>query len=68
MVRLQLTLFSERTGAFLFRTFGGFLYVSTTLVYCLTGAIVHQRDTYNEYVFKYFDKYLHIYLFMKKVL
>ncbi len=52
MVGLQLILFSERTGAFLFRTFGGFLHVPTTQIYCLTGAILAWRDTYNEYVLK----------------
>ncbi len=30
MVRLQLILFPKITGAFLFRTFGGFLHVPTT--------------------------------------
>ena len=41
-VRLQLILFSKITGAFLFRTFGGFLHVPTTQIYCLTGAIISE--------------------------
>ncbi len=48
MVRLQLILFSKRTGAFLFRTFGGFLHVPTTQIYCLTGAMI--IETHNEYI------------------
>jgi hypothetical protein len=38
MIRLQLILFSKIAGAFLFRTFGGYLLVPTTQIYCLTGA------------------------------
>jgi hypothetical protein len=30
------------TGAFLFRIFGGFLYVPTTQIYCFTGAIISE--------------------------
>jgi hypothetical protein len=41
-VRLQLILFFTITRAFLFRTFGGFLHVPTTKVYCLTGAIISE--------------------------
>ncbi len=51
-VRLQLILFSKVTGAFLFRTFGGFLHVPTTQIYCLTGAIVSETHITNIYVFK----------------
>ncbi len=40
--RLQLILFSEITGAFLFRIFGGFLHVHTTQIYCRIGAIVSE--------------------------
>ncbi len=40
MVRRQLILFSKITGAFLLRTFGRFLHVPTTQIYCLTGAII----------------------------
>jgi len=35
-VRLQLIFFYKITGAFLFRTFGGFLHVPTTQIYFLT--------------------------------
>jgi hypothetical protein len=42
MVRLQLTLFSKRTRAFLFKTFGGFLHVPTSQIYCLTGAVISE--------------------------
>jgi hypothetical protein len=41
-LRLQLILFSKKTGAFLFRIFGGFLHVLTTQIYCLTGAIISE--------------------------
>ncbi len=47
MVRLQLILFSKRIGAFQFRTFGGFLHVPTTQIYCLTGAIISEKRTKN---------------------
>jgi hypothetical protein len=35
-------LFSKITGAFLFRTFGGFLHVPTLQIFCLTGAIISE--------------------------
>ncbi len=41
-VRLQLILFSKIIGAFWFRTFGGFLHVPTTQIYCLTGTIISE--------------------------
>ncbi len=48
---LQLILFSNRTGAFFFWTFGGFLHVPS-----YTDLLPHWRDTlrdtYNEYIFK----------------
>jgi hypothetical protein len=47
MVRLQLILFSKITGAFLFRTFGGFLYVPTKQICCLTGAIISEARMTN---------------------
>jgi hypothetical protein len=50
MVRLQLILFSQRTGTFLFRTFGGFLLVPTTQIYCLTGAIISETPYNNNTV------------------
>jgi hypothetical protein len=50
IVRLQLILFSKRTGAFLFRTFGGFLRVPTTQIYCLTGAILSETHITNKYL------------------
>jgi hypothetical protein len=37
-----LILFSKITDAVLFRTFGGFLHVPTTQIYCLTGAIISE--------------------------
>jgi hypothetical protein len=40
--RLQLILFPEITGEFLFRIFGGFLHVHTTQIYCLNGAIISE--------------------------
>ena len=43
-VRLQLILFSKITGAFLFRIF---LHVLTTLIYCLTGAIISETHITN---------------------
>ncbi len=50
-------LFSKITGAFLFRTFGGFLHLRTTQIYCLTGAIIGEtritnRYRYLPYIFK----------------
>jgi hypothetical protein len=45
--RLQLILFSKITGAFLFRTFGGFLHVPTTQIYCLTGAMISETHNNN---------------------
>jgi hypothetical protein len=50
MVRLQLILFSKRTGAFLFRTFVGFLHVPTTQIYCLNGAIISKARIANIYL------------------
>ncbi len=41
-VRLQLSLFSKITGAFLFQAFGGFLHVPITQTYCLTGTIISE--------------------------
>jgi len=54
MVRLQLILFSNITGTFLFRTFGGFLHVPTctTQIYWLSGAIISETRITNIY-FKY---------------
>jgi hypothetical protein len=49
-VRLQLILFSKITGAFLFRTFGGFLHVPATEIYCLTGAIISETRIRNIYL------------------
>jgi hypothetical protein len=48
MVILQLILFSS--GAFLFRTFGGFLHVPTTQINCLTGAIIRETHIPNIYL------------------
>jgi hypothetical protein len=58
MVRLQLILFSKMkmTGAFFCRTFGVFLHVPTTQIYCLTGAIISETHAYNEYIFKYYAR------------
>jgi hypothetical protein len=53
MVRLQLNLFSKRTGAFLFRTFGGFLLVPTTQIYCRSGAVTHITNIYRHYTASY---------------
>ncbi len=50
MVRLQLILFSKRTGAFQFRTFGGFVHVPSTQIYCLSGAIISQTHITNIYL------------------
>jgi hypothetical protein len=52
MVRLQLILFSKRTGAFLFRIFRRFLHEPTTSTqnYCLTGAIISETRTTNIYL------------------
>jgi hypothetical protein len=50
MVRLQLILFSERIGAVYFRTFGGFLRVPSTQIYCLTGAIISETRITNKYL------------------
>ncbi len=50
MVRLQLILFSKITGAFLFRTFGGFLHALTTQIYCLTGTIISETRITNIYL------------------
>ncbi len=41
-VRLQLILVSKITGAFVFRIFGGFLYLPTTQIHCLIGAIISE--------------------------
>jgi hypothetical protein len=49
---LQLILFSKITAAFLFRTFGGFLHVPTTHIYCLTDAIISETRITN--IFKYY--------------
>jgi hypothetical protein len=51
-VRLRLILFSKVTGAFLFRTFGRFLHVPTTQIYCLTGAIFSETHITNTYILK----------------
>ena len=50
MVRLQLILFSKITGAFLFRTFGGFFHVPTLQIYCLTDAIISETRLTNIYL------------------
>ncbi len=47
---LRLILFSKVTGAFLLRTFGGFLHVPTTQIYCLTGAIISETQITNIYL------------------
>jgi hypothetical protein len=41
-VRLNLIFFSKITGAYLFWSFGGFLLVPTTQIYCLTSAIISE--------------------------
>ncbi len=43
-------LFPKITGAFLFRTFGGFFHLPTTQIYCLTGAIISEKRTTNTYL------------------
>jgi hypothetical protein len=60
-VILQLISFSKITGAFLFRTFGGFLHVPTTRtqIYCLTGAIIRETHNNNNNNNKQYDTILH---------
>jgi hypothetical protein len=50
MFRLQVILFSKITGAFSFRTFGGFLRVPATQIYCLTSAIISETRITNIYL------------------